>query len=181
MVSGYSKVRSGTLTWREWGLWYESPPPRGGAWRNGWRRHLAGENEHKWPVSSARCRLRHSARRRPAEKPRKWQDTMSLMKAGRGPRPGWPPRYCGVNTDTILLLHNVMAVGCHLLHILNSGGLWCHGAEQRQAISGHHVRCLISLDTDKSYTDEHQSIITMSYKWTFIICLCNLQTNDKCK
>ena len=59
----------------------ESPPPRGGAWRTGWRRHLAGENERKWPVSPARCRLRHSAgaaRRRPAEKPRKWQDTVSL-------------------------------------------------------------------------------------------------------
>ena len=73
------------------GCQYESPSPRGGAWRTGWRRHLAGENERKWPVSPARCGLRHSdgaARRRPAEKPRKWQDTVSHVKADRGQRPG---------------------------------------------------------------------------------------------
>ena len=79
------------------------------------------------------------------------------------------------------LHHNVMAVGCHLLYMRQSGGIGWHGAEQRQAISGHHVRCLISRDTHRSYTDEHPSIITMSYKRTFIIFLCNLQTNDKCK
>ena len=36
-----------------------------------------------------------------------------------------------------------MAVGCHLLYMRQSVGLWCHGAKQCQAISGHHVRFLI--------------------------------------
>ena len=68
----------------------------------------------------------------------------------------------------------------HRLKATSRGRKWAQMASFSRkmsppAISGHHVRCLISRDTDKSYTDEHPSTITMSYKRTFIIFLCNLR------
>ena len=73
-------VHRGTLPRQHRCLSVRIPSARGGPWRTGWRRHLAGENECKWRVSPARCRLQHSAgaaRRRLAEKPCQWQDTVS--------------------------------------------------------------------------------------------------------
>ena len=70
-------VHRGTLPspGRTAGCQHKSPSPRGGVWHTGQMRHLAGENEHKD------------------------QDTVSHVKAGRGPRPGWP-RDSSVNTNS---------------------------------------------------------------------------------